>query len=166
MIHVKPKMVKGWSTHNYILIKCLMHSTGPVAEVGSGLYSTPLLHWICRLQNRKLVTFEDTKEFYDMAHVFTSRSHKIHLLEDWDDMDVNREWGVVLIDHTDTDRRATDIIRFKDTAQYIVIHDTEKPEKYGYDKVWEHFKYVYHWKGCKPWTSVVSNFQDLAEIEE
>jgi len=163
MINVKPKRVKGWSTHNYMLLKCLLNSKGPVAEVGSGLYSTPLLHWMCKLQGRKLVTYEDVPEFYEMARVFKSNMHKVHMMTNWDDMDFKRQWGVVLIDHHPEPRRAVDILNFKDTADYIVIHDTEKPEKYDLDRVWEHFKYVYTWRDCKPWTSVVSNTHNIEE---
>src|SRR5512143_3688671 len=120
MIHVKPKRVKGWSTHNYMLLKCLLNSKGPVAEVGAGLYSTPLLHWMCKLQGRKLVTYENVPEFYEMARVFKSRIHQVHFLESWDEMDFQRHWGVALIDHHPEPRRAVDILNFKDSADYIV----------------------------------------------
>jgi hypothetical protein len=81
-------------------------------------------------------------------------------VSDWDDMDTKRSWGAVLIDHTHGPRRAVDVLRFKDTAEYIVLHDTERGVC-GYDTVWPHFKYRYNWEGYKRTAAVVSNFYPL-----
>lgn len=136
-----------------------MATTGDVVEVGAGLYSTPLLHWFCKMQGRKLTTYEDTDEFYEMARHFADNNHKVVKIDNWDNMDFSPV-SVVLIDHHPEPRRAVDILNFRD-SEFIVIHDTEKPEKYDFDRVWEHFKYVYHWKDSRPWTSVVSNKRDI-----
>ncbi len=54
-------------------------------------------------------------------------------------------------------------IRLKNSADYIILHDTEPDceKEYGYDKVWEHFKYRKDWKLCRAWTTVVSNTKIL-----
>ncbi len=73
-------------------------------------HSTPLLHWLCKDLNKKLVTLE-----HDPAS-----------------------------------------LRFKDTAEYIVLHDSGAEKVYGYDNIW---------KECRPWTSDVSNFDNLSWLE-
>lgn len=160
------KFSKETSTHNPLLIKMVQMSTGDVCELGSGLFSTPLLHWLCR--GRRLVTYENDLEYYEFAKKFVSKSHRIHLVKSFDEVDTKRRWGVVLIDHSPEDhsRRGIDAIRLKDCADYIILHDTEPEEetKYGYDKVWPLFKYRHDWTGVKPFTTVISNFKDLSNL--
>ncbi len=156
-MNINLKNPKIWSTHLPLLIKAVEASEGDVLEIGGGLFSTPVLHWLCKNLNRKLVTYENDAEYFEFAKQFRSHLHSVRRIEDWGEMDFKHHWGVVFIDHHPELRRGIDAINFKDTADYIVMHDTEKPEKYSYDKVWQHFKYIWHDKGCRPWTSVVSN---------
>lgn len=165
MINIKTQTVKGWTTHMPMLIKVLAESKGPVCEVGGGPFSTPLLHWICKMQNRKLVTYENEPEFYKMCRGFQSRLHSIRFLDDWDKMDFNTHWGVVFIDHHPPERRVIDVLNFKDKADFIIMHDTEKENKYGLQRAFPEFKYFHTWKDCKPWTSVFSNFKDLTFLK-
>lgn len=164
-IPIKIQTMKGWTTHMTMLIKALSASEGPVLEVGGGPFSTPLLHWMCKIQNRKLVTYENDPTFYELCSRFVSNGHRVRFIEDWDEMDFKTHWGVVFIDHHPDMRRVEDIINFKDKADYIVVHDVEKVEKYNLTKALPHFKYHYIDKGCKPWTGVYSNFKDLNAIK-
>lgn len=161
---LRPKL---FSSHNAILIKAVLFSKGPVCEVGSGPFSTPLLHWLCKELDRKLVTYEDNDEFYTFARKFRSRIHSIRKIEDWDKMDFQQHWGVVLIDHV-TARREQDVISFKDTADYIVIHDNSaKGNKvYKLNKPSPYFKYKFDWTAAYPYTSVVSNFYPLDKFSK
>ena len=159
---IKTRLTKGWSTHQTMLIKTVMKCEGDVLELGAGLFSTPLLHWMCKMLGKKLVTYENDPQFYKLAKTFTSSRHKIILTEDWSDAPANKLWGVVFIDHHPEKQRAIDAIRFKDIAEYIVMHDTEKGHKYDYELVYPHFKCIYQWTECKPHTAVVSNLKDLS----
>jgi len=155
------RLKKEWTTHMPMIIKVMLNSDGPVCEVGGGPFSTPILHWLCSIQNRKLVTYENHPEYYEFCKRFQSGGHKIIFVNNWDDMDFKRHWGVVFIDHHPPQRRSVDMINFKDTADYLIMHDTEDPKGYNWENAWPHFKNRYDWKGCKPWTSVVSNFKSL-----
>lgn len=144
-----------------LLIKFIEMTDGPVLELGAGVYSTPLMHWLCHEKNRKLVTYESDPSYYSFAKRFRSPNHTVCFTKDWSDLDLETHWSVVLVDHFVT-RRAIDTIRLKYKADYIIIHDSEgTSEEYGYDKVWPHFKYRLDWKDEKPWTTVVSNFKKL-----
>ncbi|KKR28419.1 MAG: hypothetical protein UT61_C0050G0003 [Candidatus Woesebacteria bacterium GW2011_GWA1_39_8] len=163
-MHISYNRAKEWSSHFTLLIKAILASKGPVVEVGAGFFSTPLLHWLCKSLDKKLVTYENTQEFYDFAKRFQSPLHKIKFIENWDAMDFETRWGVVFIDHHPPERRGVDVINFKDTADYIVIHDTNDSEnKYNYQMAWPHFKYRYDWVAYKPWASVVSNTVDVSK---
>ena len=159
---------KGLSSHNALLIKAVLMSKGPVCEVGAGLFSTPMLHWLCKAMKKKLRTYENDDVFFKFAKRFQSSLHRIRKVDNWDDMEFSKHWGVVLIDHAPGSRRFQDIINFKDTADYIVIHDTEpRADKiYHYSKAWPHFKYRYNWTDGWPNSTVVSNFYSLEDYEK
>lgn len=152
---------KSWSTHMAMLIKVVQLTDGPIFEMGAGLYSTPLLHWLCAENHRKLVTLETDPIYLDLAKKYRSRNHRI--INDINKLSKNH-WSVVLIDG-DTDDRANIAIKFKDCADYILLHDSNEPDKvYGYDKVYPLFKYRYDWKFATPWVTVLSNFKDLSKL--
>lgn len=161
------KYSKGYTTHYTMLMKTVSACSGNVLEYGSGIYSTPLLHWLCKDLGKKLVTLESNQEFFKIAYQFRSRLHSIKFVEDWDSIPIREHWGVVLIDHDEPyQRRGKDALRYKSHADYIVLHDTETEKIYGYDDIWHNFKYRYDWKACRPWTSVISNFKNLSWLGE
>lgn len=92
----------------------------------------------------------------------------VKVSDDFSEVDCKQHWGVVLIDHSPMKplRRGMDAIRLKDSADFIVMHDTEfKEEKhYGYDDVWPHFKYRHDWTEQIPHTSVISNLHDVSKL--
>jgi len=151
------RFLKSYTTHIPVLIKALNSTEGDVLELGSGLFSTPLLHWLCAESGRRLETFEDEKEYFDFANQFRSRNHKILFVEDWDKIDISKKRGVVFIDHK-TERRSIDALRVN--ATYIILHDSET-DTYGYSKVYPKFKYVYQYTFANPWTAVLSNTEDF-----
>lgn len=154
---------KNYTTHIATLLAAVAATKGTVIEVGGGPSSTPLLHWVCKAAKRKLITYENHPKYYEYEHTFTSPLHSIRKIDNWDDMEVERA-GVVFIDHHPSERRSIDAIRFKDVADLVVIHDTERDdEKYRNRDIWPHFKYRYDWKECRPWTSVVSNLIDVTK---
>lgn len=155
---------KSWSTHTPMLVRALQMTKGTVVEIGGGVFSTPLLHWLCKMQGRKLITYENDPTTFEFVRQFQSHMHSVRWIDSWDEMDFESKRGVVFVDHHPERRRGFDAIRFKDSAQIVVMHDTEKPEKYNYNQVWEHFKFVHHYKDCRPHTSAASNFIDITNM--
>ena len=160
---IKANLGKRWTTHMGVLVRVLLASGGDVIEMGTGPSSTPLLHWVCKDMNRKLISYENNTNYYQYARQFRSGLHRIIFVNNWDEIDVKTHRGVVFIDHAPTERRKVDIIRFKNSADYVVIHDTEAESQYS--DIWQHFIHVYTWKRCRPWVSVVSNFKNLSNIK-
>ena len=146
-----------------LLSKFVQATDGAVMELGSGAFSTSLLHWLCAENRRRLVTYERNPKYFKSAKTFMSKTHSIRLVEDWDKIPFedakDMEWDVVFIDN-ELERRSIDPIRLKNKTKFMIIHDTSQDD-YGYEKVWPHFKYRYDWKFSRPRTSVVSNFIDI-----
>jgi hypothetical protein len=157
------KLRKDFTTHMPMVIKLVQMTKGPVLELGSGIFSTPLLHWLCHESGRRLETYEDEKLYFNFANKFRSANHKIYFVEDWDKIAVDKHWDVALIDHV-TRRRSVEALRLKDQVDYMILHDSEVPEHYGYDRVFPQFKFIHHWRRCKAWTAVVSNTKDLSGL--
>ncbi len=162
------------STHFPLLMKVVNISKGTVLELGSGLFSTPLLHWMCYARDffgskavpaRKLITCESYKHYLKFAKKFETPTHEIRFVKDWATEELNEHYGVVFIDHSPKRplTRGDAAIRFANNADYVVLHDAgeNSHEKYGYEKAYKHFKYRYDWTGCVPHTTVLSNFHDL-----
>ena len=150
---------KYYSTHNPILIKAVLSTRGTVLELGSGPFSTPLLHWLCAEKKRPLYTFESNPEYFSFSKAFQSGNHHVRHIADWNDLGIKELCSVALIDQH-KDRGAT-ALQLKDKVELIILHDSEAEELYGYDKIWGEFKYRYDWKASYPWTTVVSNFIDI-----
>lgn len=158
----------GWASHLPILIKILQGSEGPVVEIGSGLFSTPVMHWLCQESKRQLVTYEDHPTYYKWNKTFRSGTHELIFVEDWDKIPLeNQHWGVAFIDHNPPQRRKIEAARLANIADYVIVHDTE-PEmdiETNYIKdVFPLFKYHYQYTKGRPYTSVLSNFIDSSTI--
>lgn len=150
---------KEYTTWMPMILKLAANTRGPILELGSGPFSTPLLHWLCAEKKRELWTYEDSPEYMEFAQKFRSRTHHIRFVEDWEKT-VYPEGSIALIDQMH--KRAETAILLKDTVEFVVLHDSESPEVYGYDQVWPHFKYRYDWIYGRPWTTVLSNQNKLS----
>lgn len=154
------------STHFPMLMKCVQATDGLVAELGSGIFSTPLLHWMLFETDRKLITYESYEHYLEFAKKFETPNHEVKFVKDWAKEEFDHHYSVVLIDHSIPMRahtRGDDALRFKDKADYIVLHDAgpNPYEKYGYLPIYDQFKYVYHWTKSPINTTVLSNSHDL-----
>ena len=162
------KINPSWGSHLPTLIRVLQASEGPVLELGSGPFSTPILHWLCLDSKRPLVTYENDAEYFEMYKKFGYGLHEFKLVEDWASIpSEDRRWGVVFVDHKPAERRKIEIIRLINVADYIVVHDTEPQVSAEYDNLGETFplfKYQYHYRRQKPYTTVLSNFSDFTVL--
>lgn len=164
----------GGGSHLPVLMKVLNLTDGPVLELGTGLFSTPFLHWACFDKRRKLVSYENKKQFFDFWIYDDKRElvndysyHKVNLVEDskWDNIDISEHWGVVFVDHNPGPRRREEMKRVANNADYVIIHDTDEKNDwyYKYSEYFPLFKYRWDSK-IYPRTTVVSNFFDLHEL--
>lgn len=157
-----------YSSHLPILIKVFQASSGPVLELGAGVFSTPVLHWLCLETKRPLVTYENIPEHFAMHQAFATPEHQIKFVHDWDQAQIEAiHWGLALVDHEPRERRVVDIARLAQNADYVIVHDTEPDHDpiFGFiDKAFPLFKYRYNYKRRRPYTTVLSNFKDLTNL--
>jgi hypothetical protein len=163
MIKNRPAPNGLFGTHIHPLIVATLNTTGSIIEFGTGDWSTPILHEICKYQERHLISYDSSKEWYTNFTDMESAKHSFVLVDDWKDIMVHT-CGVVLIDHAPAERRAIDIIRFKEHAQIIVVHDTDKMYYYNYLEVFKQFTYVYTYERYKKSTTLLSNFIDVSKL--
>lgn len=156
-------MTKGWSTHMPVLIKLFNKTKGPIMEIGGGVYSTPLLHWLCSDTKRKLVTYENDKNFIQFAKQYVARYHSIRLVDNFLSIPNTDRYSIIFIDHNGHERGKT-AVHFKNSADYVVIHDSNVIEKNMYQIAFPQFKYRKDYDRCKPWTTVLSNFKKLDNL--
>ena len=157
----------NWSSYLPVLIKTLNLSEGPVLEMGMGIFSTPVMHWLCLDRNRALVSYENNATYFHQSRAFMAPWHQIKLVEDWSEAEIETtHWGLVFIDHAPEARRGIDIKRVAHQADYIVTHDSEarNEHKYHLAKIYPLFKYRYDYQKKKPYTTVLSNFKDLTDL--
>jgi hypothetical protein len=153
----------GWSTHVPVLIKIFGISDGPIMEIGSGVYSTPILHWLCSDTNRTLVTYENNQEFIKFAKEFESSFHAVNYVDDFLSIPNTGRYGMIFIDHAGRTRGYT-TIHFKDSADYIIIHDSNVIRKNRYQLAFPEFKYRKDFTKYEPWTTVLSNIKELDNL--
>ena len=158
-----------WGSHLPILNKVLNETTGSVLELGTGLYSTPIMHWVCFPHKRKLVSYESNPTYAKMLNAYKDTFHEIHNIDekDWDNIDIEKEWDVAFIDHAPDVRRGIEAKRLANFAKYVVIHDsdTHNDPYYKYDEVYPLYKYRFDYRETVPNTTILSNFIDLTNFE-
>lgn len=160
-----------------LLYRALESTKGEIIEMGCGHGSTPLLHEYAKANERILHSYETEESWirkFDMltedyeGHTFTRVCR-----ECWDACsNVHNHPSVVFIDHAPGERRKEDVIKFKDLAEIIVIHDTE-PTGAGDYQVRQHFgkfKYVVevlsNWhdpREAGAWATALSNTIDITK---
>jgi hypothetical protein len=142
-----------------VLVEVLEHIDGPVLELGAG-FGTFFMHWIC--QGRELHTYESNEAYYELVRRCESDTHHVHHVTDWDDADIERPWGVALVDHAPPERRRVEAARLAPFAQCVLIHDSQwyAEKHYHYKKIYPLFKYRRD-TPIRPETKVLSNFVDV-----
>ena len=121
-------------THLPYLAKLLQRIDGPILEMGSGFFSTPLLYWHTVMHGQPFRSYESKKSWAE------TMGHPVQFIQKWD--------------HA---------IAVKDLADYVVLHDTEDKHEstYRYSEVWPHFRNRIDFTDILPHTTILSNTQDL-----
>ncbi len=172
----------AYGTHMVPLATAVINTNGSVLEMGGGDFSTPLLHALCKMHNRLLVTVETDQSWLSLFLDLESDIHHFIYLpvfenwsspermyggnpELWDQIGSDRHWGVIFIDHAPGIRRAVDIQRLRNNADIFVVHDTQAPG-YCYEPVLSTFKYRFTYMRYDVTTTLVSDLIDVARLFE
>jgi len=116
--------------------------------------------------SRCLVSIDNSMEFYEWAKKYQTEFHEIEFVNNWDEADIEKQWDVVLVDHSPSERRVTEIKKLSRLARYIVAHDANGryDDFYHYSTIYPLFKYKYVFSAVEPSTVILSNFVDLGSF--
>ena len=159
--------IRTTASHVPILLNIALRTTGPILEFGCGFYSTLLLHEVACACNRQLLTTENNRDWLSRFLYLQNKLHTFKFIENWRNFKepLKQNWGLIFIDHHPPLRRKEDIIRLRDNAEYIIVHDSDRP-LYQYEKAFHAFKYQYDYTLLDPHTTVLSNGNNLEFLEK
>lgn len=160
-----------YCTYIPLLMRALAEIEGDVLEMGTGIVSTHVLHWMCLDQGRRLVSYENSPYYYEIAKACEGPLHSVRFVERWADAEIERavgRWAVALVDHAPAERRHVDVERLANCAGAIVIHDSQglSEKHYHYQKIYPLFRYRLGWGKARPSATVLSNFVDVRKWEQ
>lgn len=124
------KINNGYESHRFVLehvLKILKNKS--VLELGSGDYSTKLIHDVLGCENSKIITLDtDLSWLEKYTHLKTDCHDLIYWdidkLNDFYNNDKN-EWGLVFVDTETWDSRVSAIMKYRETADYLILHDCD-----------------------------------------
>lgn len=145
-------------------------SSGAILEMGSGHYSTPLLHALNLKDKRKILTTDTSKEWLSNFKELENDWHQFQYIpvyeddwevnpkpEKWEDLAIpTKEFGLIFVDHRPGERRKVDIARFAETKALVIVHDSQEMS-YGYEEAFSKYKYRLDYKRFPVHTTILSN---------
>lgn len=163
----------GNASHRPLLLLALEETRGspqPVLEMGMGDGSTPYLHRYCAKEKRVLYSADNKREWASRFGDLETMTglHRVFYDPEWHVSD--GRYSVVLIDHAPEQQRHLDVQKLADTAQILVLHDTEPQSPgYLYDRIWPLFRYrcnlvvPHSLENPLASAAAVSNFHDVTQ---
>jgi hypothetical protein len=140
---------------------------GDILELGSGIFSTPYLHWACYANKRKLVTYDNSPEYIGLMQQYANDYHQVISLDDFADADIEKFWSIAFVDHDPAFRRGVEAGRLANYAQFVVLHDSDprNDASYNYPEIYPLYKYRWDFTEVRPNTTILSNFVNLEDFK-
>lgn len=122
----------AYASHLPLLAYAAAFTTGPILELGTGDYSTPLLHQWARHSGRPVLSVESDVTWYErMKAVYGMWPHIFELVCPWTTWTPpNVTFGLAFIDFEPHELRPQILAKIGPQCRYIVLHDSEQP---GFD---------------------------------
>jgi len=156
----------GYGSHVPILAAAVARTSGPVIELGTGWWSTPMLHMLCK--GRYLLSLETEPGWLANFQFMQSPNHIVRQVDDWwKEKDIDeKEWAVAFVDSHPGEMRPGLALRLKERTRFIVAHDTEADippsgGNYGWANLKGRFKYEVIYKEVRPWTTIYSDHEEF-----
>ena len=155
-----------YGSHMPVLLQALKKTDGKILELGGGVFSTPLIHWICRIESREAVTYENYPEWYEFIKVYQSKYHQVELIKEWTNQGSMDLWDVVLIDLTPDEKRKEMAKQFVQNAKYVILHDSNGRYNkiYHYETIYPLYRHMWTFDEVEPSTTVLSNFYGVKDF--
>jgi len=156
-------MTDGYSTHQRMLVKYLMRTSGPIVEIGCGDYSTPLIHEIAAAQGRTVCTLDSSADWLNRFASYKTDWHSFLHVESWDDWQPEGRYGLAFIDHTPGPRRPIEFMKLRDVSDILILHDTEA-NGYDWHTLYSHMDHIETDADIRPSTTVLRGLNPVVEF--
>jgi hypothetical protein len=120
------------ATHQKFLEFYMLKTTGDILEFGCGNSSTGLIRNLIKGTSRKLISYENNKEWYDkmLIDLPPNETHQYIFVTDWEYTigtlpKIDYDNTLVFIDQSPWDARRLTMEYFKNIAGYVLIHDVD-----------------------------------------
>ena len=140
----------GFATHQPVLEKIISLVDGPILELGCGEGSTELIHHYSVEKKIQVLTIESDKQWMERYTYLQNENHEFianenlneweNLVDEWTEyfVDESKRWGLVFIDHGEWISRYKCLLKLKDKADYIILHDScYYPKNFIFGKILE-----------------------------
>lgn len=170
-----------WNSYLPLLWMALENTSGDVIELGMGDGSTEKLHSYCQLKQRNLYSYESSLDWYKKFDEFIVNNENwaihemVYVGNNWDALhedqqriskiNPDRKIGVLFSDEAPGEMRKYNVSMFCNTAQVIVVHDSEPSNDHGYkfSLVAPLFKYRKDFEYPGANATAFSNFIDVSK---
>lgn len=159
MIPGLPPPDAAYATHFPVLAAVVARTSGDVAEVGSGQFSTPLLEALIQ-PPRKWATYETDPSWISSLRLARLPNHRVVPLGAEQVPDLSG-FEVVLIDGEIPGHRAD--VALGCQGRILLLHDANpdwEPTYHYRERVVPRFRYHAFYSRLRPWTLIVSNDVD------
>ena len=120
------EMLPGW-TIVPPLISAVLHTHGPILELGVGWYSTPVLHEFATALGRRHLCVESGPHWGGIATTVVGADNiRVGQYDDIVPLLAEEHWGLVLLDHGPDELREMDMARLKGVSDVILVHDRSR----------------------------------------
>jgi hypothetical protein len=113
---------KIYTTFYTPLMEILSKTEGDIIEVGIGVFSTPLLHWYGKQNNRTITSYETDPYWIEMLKEYQDDTHEIIYQDRY--TPIEKQASVVFIDSFPWQERNIIAMQFKD-SDYVIVHDVD-----------------------------------------
>lgn len=148
-----------YATHLPLLVSALWtYLDGPVLEVGTGHYSTPIIDVHTKMVGRGHFKTDCDPKWAVDGVLLEGDPERVLSICKW--------WGIVFVDSGIASSRKEWIRAAADRANVIIFHDADDRYDYlyGYSQVRPLFKHRFRYDKLHPATEIVSNYQSLEEL--
>ena len=120
-----------YGTHQPLLMLAIANTDGPILELGSGHYSTPLLHAFAK--KRGLLTIDNNLDWLAQFRSLESKWHVFNQTISWPDttarlLHEGHRFSVCFVDHAPSEARGRVIAALRPIVDVFVCHDSQPCE--------------------------------------
>jgi len=143
-------MLDDYQSHLPFIVAAVVRTTGDVLELGTGGFSTPVLSDLCRMMGRSLVSYETCPRWAGkmIGNAVGRPHHTYRRVDSFTEAEIERPWGLAIIDQHDSVCRAETMQRLRGHAKVMLVHDCSTPAIVG---AAEQFKYQLRLDDLEVW---------------